>query len=68
MVLNMVETGMREYLLRYLQWEESSGFSPFELVFGWTVCGPLKVLKEAWLGQDESIDPLEYAVIYAREY
>ena len=26
--------------------QESLGFSPFELVFGHTVCGPLKLLKE----------------------
>ena len=40
--------------------QESLGFSPFELVFGRTVRGPLKVLKEAWLGQDQSDNLLEY--------
>ena len=29
--------------------QESLGFSPFELVFGHTVRGPLKVVKEVWL-------------------
>ncbi|KAJ8019215.1 hypothetical protein HOLleu_42344 [Holothuria leucospilota] len=29
--------------------QESLGFSPFELVFGHTVRGPLKLLKEKWL-------------------
>jgi hypothetical protein len=29
--------------------QESLGFSPFELVFGYTVRGPLKLLKEKWL-------------------
>ena len=40
--------------------EESLGFSPFELVFGRAVRGPLKVLKEAWLGEDSSVNLLEY--------
>ena len=29
--------------------QESLGFSPFELVFGHSVRGPLKLLKEKWL-------------------
>ena len=29
--------------------QETLGFSPFELVFGRTVRGPLKLLKEKWL-------------------
>ena len=32
--------------------QESLGFSPFELVFGCTVRGPLKLLKEWWLVND----------------
>ena len=32
--------------------QESLGFSPFELVFGRTVHGPLKVLKESWLKEE----------------
>jgi len=32
--------------------QESLGFSPFELVFGRTVRGPLKLLKESWLADD----------------
>jgi len=32
--------------------QESLGFSPFELVFGHTVRGPLKLLKEMWLAED----------------
>lgn len=40
--------------------QESLGFSPFELLFGQTVCGPLKVLKEAWLGEDCSVNLLDY--------
>ncbi|KAG5276770.1 hypothetical protein AALO_G00109540 [Alosa alosa] len=30
--------------------QASTGFSPFELLFGWPVRGPLDVLKEAWEG------------------
>jgi hypothetical protein len=29
--------------------KESLGFSPFEIVFGHTVRGPLKLLEEKWL-------------------
>ena len=32
--------------------QESLGFSPFELVFGHTPRGPLKLLKETWLSDD----------------
>ena len=32
--------------------QASIGFSPFELVFGHTPCGPLKLLKEVWLTDD----------------
>ena len=28
--------------------QESSGFSPFKLVYGWPVRGPMKILKELW--------------------
>lgn len=34
--------------------QESLGFSPFELVFGHSVCGPFKLLKEKFLSDDES--------------
>ena len=34
--------------------QESLGFSPFELVFGHTVRGPLKRLKEKTLSDDDS--------------
>ena len=34
--------------------QESLGFSPFELVFGHTVRGPLKLLKEKILSDDDS--------------
>ena len=34
--------------------QESLGFSPFELVFGHTVRGPLKLLKEKWLAEESN--------------
>jgi transposase InsO family protein len=41
--------------------QESLGFSPFELVFGHTVRGPLKLLKEKLLSnQDTEINLLDY--------
>ena len=36
--------------------QEALGFSPFELVFGHVPRGPLKLLKETWLGTDSSED------------
>ena len=39
--------------------QESLGFTPFELLFGRTVCVPLKILKEAWLGEDGSVNLLD---------
>ena len=41
--------------------QESLGFSPFELVFGHTVRGPLKLLKEKFLSVDDSsLNLLQY--------
>ena len=40
--------------------QEALGFSPFELVFGRIVCGPLKLLKEAWLGKDITMNLLDH--------
>ena len=41
--------------------QESLGFSPFELVFGHTVRGPLKLLKEKILSDDDSsLNLLQY--------
>ena len=41
--------------------QESLGFSPFELVFGHSVRGPLKLLKEKFLSEDsESLNLLQY--------
>jgi len=40
--------------------QESLGFSPFELVFGRTVHGPPKLLKERWLTEDTLLNLLDY--------
>ena len=40
--------------------QESLGFSPFELVFGHSVRGPLKHLKEQWLSRNPEINLLDY--------
>ena len=41
--------------------QESLGFSPFELVFGHSVRGPLMLLKENWLSENtESLNLLDY--------
>ena len=41
--------------------QESLGFSPFELVFGQTVRGPLKLLKEKLLSnEDTELNLLDY--------
>ena len=39
--------------------QESLGFSPFELVFGRTVRGPLKLLKESWLTEEPPTNLLD---------
>ena len=41
--------------------QESLGFSPFELVFGHTMRGPLKLLKEKFISSsNESLNLLQY--------
>ena len=41
--------------------QESLGFSPFEVVFGHTVRGPLKLLKEKVLSQEDTpLNLLQY--------
>ena len=53
------------HLLLFAVHESIQGFSPFELVFGHSVCGPLKMLKEAWLSNEEpSVNLLEYVATF----
>ncbi|XP_065917657.1 uncharacterized protein [Dysidea avara] len=45
--------------------QETLGFSPFELVFGHVVRGPLKILKESWLVVDsDPVNLLEYVTTF----
>ena len=44
--------------------QESLGFSPFDLVFAHTVRGPLKVLKDQWLEDDNTSDILSYVTAF----
>ena len=46
--------------------QDSLGFSPFELVFGHSMCGPLKLLKEAWMSDKEepSVNLLDYGATF----
>nr|XP_054761448.1 uncharacterized protein LOC129267850 [Lytechinus pictus] len=39
---------------------ESIGFSPFELVYGHEVRGPLKLIKERFMVQDDDVNLLDY--------
>ena len=40
--------------------QESLEFSPYELVFGHTVRGPLKLMKEKWLTETSEVHLLDY--------
>ena len=52
---------MRDFILYCLLLEESLGFSPFELVFGHSVRGPLKLFKQKLLSEDDpSLNILNY--------
>ena len=52
---------MKVYTFYFLQLGESLGFSTFEPVFGHTVRGPLKLLKEKFLSQaDTPLNLLQY--------
>ncbi|XP_076033590.1 uncharacterized protein LOC143020752 [Oratosquilla oratoria] len=40
--------------------QESLGYSPFQLIFGHTVRGPLKVLRESWISNEEETPLASY--------
>jgi hypothetical protein len=46
---------------------ESLGFSPFELVFGRSVRGPLALVKEKWLGDDQPTESVLNYVVKLKE-
>ena len=47
--------------------QESTGFAPFELVYGRRVRGPLDVLKESWTGEAEEGSPVADYVLRMRQ-
>ena len=61
--IHLLLFAVREFLLFAVREfvQESLGFSPFELVFGHYVRGPLKLLKEKFLSNDETpLNLLQY--------
>ena len=47
--------------------QTSTGFSPFELLFGCDVRGPLDVISESWQAQEKSEESVMSSVLSARE-
>ena len=47
--------------------QETTGFSPFELLFGQRVRGPFDVLKEEWTGDRGTAVPVATHVVEMRE-
>ncbi|XP_078581557.1 uncharacterized protein LOC144864980 [Branchiostoma floridae x Branchiostoma japonicum] len=47
--------------------QESTGFSPFELLYGHPVRGPLKVVRECWEANDKSSESVVSYVLRVRE-
>ena len=60
---------MVPYLLfAYREVEQvSTGFSPFELVYGWPVRGPLDVLKEAWETKEDTEESVVSYILTIQE-
>jgi hypothetical protein len=47
--------------------QASTGFSPFELLYGWQVRGPLDILKESWQEDKRSSESVVSYVLGVRE-
>ena len=47
--------------------QETTGFSPFELLYGRCVRGPLDVLREDWTGEKETAVPVATHIVEMRE-
>ena len=46
---------------------QSTGFSPFELLYRWNVHGPLDVLKVSWEASNKSSESVISYVLYTQE-
>ena len=42
--------------------ETSTGFAPFELIYGWPIRGPLSIVKENWLDKNANVSIVEYVL------
>ena len=65
-------TGMSEYfpylLFAYREVpQESTGFSPFKLLYSRRVQGPLDILKESWTGESQEESPIAEYIIKMRD-
>ena len=59
------DDGIRLFLFAIKESVQASlGFSPFELVFGHTVRGPLKLLKEKFLSQEDTAGRPKAALLF----
>ena len=47
--------------------QSSTGFSPFELIYGRAVCGPLDILRETWQADSRSDESIVSHVLSMRE-
>merc|ERR1711860_164834 len=47
--------------------QESTGFSPFELLYGRTVRGPMTILRNLWTSERDSTSEVSHASTYVLE-
>ena len=47
--------------------QASTGFSPFELLYGWDVRGPLDILRESWESSQKSDENIISYVLSTRD-
>ena len=47
--------------------QSSTGFSPFEVLYGRSVCGPLNILRETWEAGEKSDESVVSYVLAMRE-